>query len=92
MFQVYPHDVTNGLLKKPLFSIVTLRVQSYFHFCLTYISDMLHTELKPDPLLIMLGVSDQFSQLNKCQQLSHAFIWAKELVLMFWKKTGVPPG
>lgn len=51
---------------------------------------MLQTELKPDPLRIMLGVSDQFSQLNKCQQLSHAFIWAKELVLMFWEKNRSP--
>uniref|UniRef100_A0A096MFQ8 Uncharacterized protein n=1 Tax=Poecilia formosa TaxID=48698 RepID=A0A096MFQ8_POEFO len=56
------------------------------------LSDMFHTELRMEPLLIILGVSGQLFQFNKRQQqlLSYAFIIGKKLVLMFWKKAEVP--
>ncbi len=55
-------------------------------------SETLDIELEPDPLLVVLGVSDHLFQPNKHHQqlLSYALIVAKKLILMFWKKTEVP--
>ncbi len=53
-------------------------------------SEILDTELEPDPLLVVSGVSDHLFQLNKHHQrlLSYFLIAAKKLILMFWKKGG----
>jgi len=44
--------------------------------------------LKPNPLIIILGISDEINGLNSYQQclLSYSLITAKKLLLMHWKK------
>ncbi len=55
------------------------------------LSEMLYIVMEPDPLLVVLGASVQFSRLNKSQQqlLSHVLIMAKKLILLFCKKAEV---
>lgn len=56
------------------------------------ISDMLETLLEPDPILVVLGVSDKFNLLPVFQRklLSYMLIIAKKLLLQFWKKSEIP--
>lgn len=56
------------------------------------ISDIINTPLTPEPLLIILGVSEESRKLTKAQQqfLSYCLITAKKLLLMSWNQTTVP--
>lgn len=66
-FQIYPHYVTNAILKKLLFPTVCSKLTQFRTNIFQILSDMFCILMKPDPLLVVLGVSDQFSSLNKCQ-------------------------
>ncbi len=56
------------------------------------IFDILQIKLDPDPLNVILGVSDNVPKLPKAHQcfLSYGLIIARKLLLMHWKKTESP--
>ena len=55
-------------------------------------SDILDTHIDPDPVLIILGLSDSISMLTRAQTqlLSYGLITAKKLILTHWKKEEAP--
>ena len=55
-------------------------------------SRILEVEIDPDPVLVILGVSEGLKELRGTQQrlLSYGLITAKKLILLFWKKKEVP--
>ena len=55
-------------------------------------SDALGIHFEQDPILIILGVTDEFLRLTLVQQhfVSYGLISAKKLILMFWKKKEAP--
>uniref|UniRef100_A0A673WU00 Reverse transcriptase domain-containing protein n=1 Tax=Salmo trutta TaxID=8032 RepID=A0A673WU00_SALTR len=56
------------------------------------LSEVLETSIDPDPLLIILGVSDSLNGLTNSQKqlISYSLISAKKLILLFWKKREAP--
>ena len=68
------------------------KVQEYWIEIFRTLSDVLDTQIDPDPLLIILGVSDPISNLTRPQKhlLSYGLITAKKLILTHWKKEEAP--
>lgn len=56
-------------------------------------SDVLGIVVQPEPLLIILGVSESFTNLNRAQQcfISYGLIIAKKTILTLWKSVNAPP-
>ena len=56
------------------------------------LSDILDTHIDPDPILIILGMSESISALTRAQRqlLSYGLITAKKLILTHWKKEEAP--
>lgn len=48
--------------------------------------------MEPEPILIILGASEDLRELQMAQQrlLTYGLITAKKLILLFWKKKEVP--
>lgn len=54
-------------------------------------SEILHVELEPDPLVVIFGFSDNITfQKSQQQLLSYGLLIAKKLILKFWKNINVP--
>nr|XP_057947055.1 uncharacterized protein LOC131140546 [Doryrhamphus excisus]XP_057947056.1 uncharacterized protein LOC131140546 [Doryrhamphus excisus]XP_057947057.1 uncharacterized protein LOC131140546 [Doryrhamphus excisus] len=68
------------------------KIYSFWSGVFDIMSKVLGIVLKPEPLLIILGVSESFQMLNKAQQcfISYGLIIAKKLILMLWKSVSVP--
>ena len=67
-------------------------IQRYWIKIFEALSDILDTHIDPDPILIILGVSDPISTLTRAQRhlLSYGLITAKKLILTHWKKEEAP--
>lgn len=68
------------------------RVQLFWIDICNIMSGVMNTSIKPEPLFIILGISEFFRKLSVAQQrfLSYCFIIAKRLILILWKSTTVP--
>jgi len=68
------------------------KVQIFWFNIFNLISKILKVQLKPNPLIIILGISDEINRLNNYQQclLSYSLITAKKLLLMHWKNKEIP--
>ena len=68
------------------------KIQSFWVGVCGAMSEIMDTRIKPEPLLIILGISDDSRNLNTTQQrfLSYCLITAKKLILTLWKSATVP--
>lgn len=68
------------------------RVRIYWINIFKSVSEILQTQLEPDPFIVILGVSDDTMKLTNAQQcfLSYSLITARRLLLMHWKKKETP--
>ena len=55
-------------------------------------SKILGVEIKPDPILIIIGVSEWLGKLQVAQKrlISYGLVTAKKQILLFWKKKEAP--
>ncbi len=68
------------------------KIYSFWADIFNIMSEVMGIVIKPDPLLIILGVSETFKTLSKAQQcfISYGLIIAKKQILTLWKSTYVP--
>ncbi len=68
------------------------KIQSFWVDVCSTVSEVMDTRIKPEPLLIILGISDNIKNLNTTQQrfLSYCLITAKKLIRTLWKSATVP--
>lgn len=68
------------------------KLQKYWGDIFNFLSRILEVQIIPDPVLIILGISDELLKLNVAQQrlLSYGVITAKKLILLHWKDKEVP--
>ena len=68
------------------------RIQRYWIRVFETLSDILNSRIDPDPVLIILNISDSTSVLSRAQQqlLSYGLITAKKLILTHWKQEEAP--
>ena len=68
------------------------KIYSFWSSVFNMMSEVMGFVIKPEPLLIILGVSESFKKLNKAQQcfISYGLIIAKKLILMLWKSANTP--
>ena len=57
-----------------------------------FLSVILKVQIEPEPILIILGISEDLRKLNVAQQrlLAYGLIAAKKLILLLWKEKEVP--
>lgn len=68
------------------------KLQYYWVEIFRFLSVILKVQIEPDPILIILGISEELRKLNVAQQrlLAYGLIAAKKLILLLWKKKEVP--
>lgn len=68
------------------------KIYSFWTDIFNIMSEVMGIMIKPDPLLIILGVSEMFKKLSKTQQcfISYSLIIAKKLILTLWKSVNAP--
>lgn len=67
------------------------KLWNYWGDIFNFLSRILEVQINPDPVLIILGISDELLKLNVAQQrlLSYGVITAKKLILLNWKEKEV---
>lgn len=67
-------------------------IQSYWNGIFNVLSEIFRVQMQPDPVLIVLGLSEHIRSLTRGQHklLAYSLTTAKKLLLLFWKKKEVP--
>lgn len=68
------------------------KLQSFWTSVFVFFSQLLKIKLEPDPVWIIIGLSEQSKKLNVIQThlMSYGLMSAKKLILLLWKGKEVP--